>query len=101
MIHKRTKYGQELYTNCLALKNFLQDFQKFSFKELPNPKTWASYYSYASLFGIGNSTYEAMINALTTKFIGVKKVKGELTTLNAVNEKIKYALLLNGRQMTK
>ena len=101
MIHKRTKYGQELYTNCLALKNFLQDFQKFSFKELPTPKTWASYYSYASLFGIGNSTYEAMINALTTKFIGVKKVKGELTTLNAVNEKIKYALLLNGRQMTK
>lgn len=101
MIHKRTKHGQELYLNCLALKKFLQDFQKFSLKELPNPKTWPSYYSYASLFGISDSTYEAMLNALSTKFIGVKKVKGELATLNAVNEKVKYALLLNGRQIIK
>ena len=57
---KRTKKGAEEYKKWKALKNFLNDFGKFSDKEVPEIALWEKYLVYATLFGCAKKVIKVM-----------------------------------------
>lgn len=57
---KRTIVGAEEYKQWKALKNYLNDFGKFSDKEVPDIILWEKYLVYATLFGCAKKIIKAM-----------------------------------------
>lgn len=57
---KRTIVGAEEYKQWKALKNYLNDFGKFSDKEVPDIILWEKYLVYATLFGCAKKIIKTM-----------------------------------------
>ena len=57
---KKTQKGIDEYRKWIGLKNFLNDFGRFSEKELPEIHLWERYLVYATLFGIADKVQKVM-----------------------------------------
>ena len=57
---KRTQKGAEEYKKWNAFKNFLNDFGKFSDKEVLEVALWEKYLVYATLFGCAKKVIKVM-----------------------------------------
>ena len=59
-VTKRTVNGNEDYVRWKGLKNFLNDFGKFSNRDLPNVVLWEKYLVYALVFGNADKLAKTM-----------------------------------------
>lgn len=57
---KKTQKGNEDYTRWRGLKNFLNDFGKFDYKDLPQIVLWEKYLVYALTFGLATKLSKTM-----------------------------------------
>ncbi len=90
MIKKRTKKGQIDYMKFQALSQYLMDFDSHFKQSLPKTVEFPIYFAYASLFGITDQVYEQM-----RKKTKGKKIDTQITRMNTLNQKVKYAMMLN------
>lgn len=79
---KRTKKGAEEYKKWKALKNFLNDFGKFSDKEVPEVALWEKYLVYATLFGCAKKVIKAMKVEMVNQPNDYFDIYSDLYTIN-------------------